>query len=97
MVCGLLRARDGPRENIFSFQLTYDFALMLKPGGDSAYERGGDARRKFWIKPLRKTNLGVAQPFLTPKSDHFKLWLDESSKYNELKIYNFLIFLRVQP
>ena len=33
MVCGLLRARDGPRENIFSFQLTYDFALMLKPGG----------------------------------------------------------------
>ena len=22
--------------------------------GDSAYERGGDARRKFWIKPLRR-------------------------------------------
>ena len=43
MICGLLRARDGPRENI-----AYDFALMLKPGGrDSAYERGGDARRKF--------------------------------------------------
>ena len=48
--------------------------------GDSAYEKGGDARRKFWIKPLMETNLGVAQPFLTPKSDHFKLWLHESSK-----------------
>ena len=45
---GLLRARDAPRENIFSFQLAYGFASMLKPGGgDSAYERGGDARRKF--------------------------------------------------
>ena len=22
-------------------------------GGDSAYERGGNARRKFWIKPLK--------------------------------------------
>ena len=30
---GLLRARDAPRENIFSFQLAYGFALMLKPGG----------------------------------------------------------------
>ena len=33
------------------------------PGGDSAYERGGDARRKFWIKPLKETDLGVAQAF----------------------------------
>ena len=45
------------------------------PGGDSAYERGGNARQKFWIKPLKETNL-----FLTPKSGHFKLWLHESSK-----------------
>ena len=29
-------------------------------GGDSAYERGGDARRKFLIKPLKETDLGVA-------------------------------------
>ena len=35
-------------------------------GGDSAYERGGDARRKFWIKPLKETNLGVAQAFFDP-------------------------------
>ena len=36
------------------------------PGGDSAYERGRDARRKFWIKPLEETDLGVAQAFFDP-------------------------------
>ena len=36
------------------------------PGGDSAYERGGGARRKFWIKPLKETDLGVAQAFFDP-------------------------------
>ena len=35
-------------------------------GGDSAHERGGDARRKFWIKPLKETDLGVAQGFFDP-------------------------------
>ena len=35
-------------------------------GGDSAYERGGDARRKFWIKHLKETDLGVAQAFFDP-------------------------------
>ena len=48
------------------------------PGGESAYERGGDARRKFWIKPLKETDLGVAQVFLTPKRDHVKtqtIWI----------------------
>ena len=35
-------------------------------GGDSAYERGGDARRKVWIKPLMETDLGVAQAFFDP-------------------------------
>ena len=35
-------------------------------GGDSAYERGVDARRKFWIKPLKETDLGVAQAFFDP-------------------------------
>ena len=32
--------------------------------GKLPYERGGDARRKFWMKPLKGTSLGVAQPFL---------------------------------
>ena len=35
-------------------------------GGDSAYEGGTDARRKFWIKLLKETDLGVAQAFLDP-------------------------------
>ena len=33
---------------------------------DSAYERGGDARRKFSIKPLKETDLGVAPAFFDP-------------------------------
>ena len=32
--------------------------------GGLPHERGGDARRKFWIKPLKGTNLGVVQFFL---------------------------------
>ena len=32
-------------------------------GGGSAYKRGGDACRKFWIKPLKETDLGMAQAF----------------------------------
>ena len=35
-------------------------------GGDSAYERGGDSRRKFWINPLKETDLGVAQASFEP-------------------------------
>ena len=35
-------------------------------GGVSAYERSGDARRKFWIKTLKETDLGVAQAFFHP-------------------------------
>ena len=35
-------------------------------GGDSAYEGGTDARGKFWIKPLKETDLGVAQAFFDP-------------------------------
>ena len=34
--------------------------------GDSAYERGVDARRKFWIKTLKETDLGVAKAFFDP-------------------------------
>ena len=33
---------------------------------DSAYEMGGDARRKFRIKPLKETDLCVAQAFFDP-------------------------------
>ena len=61
------------RCNIFSFS---DIAVMIATiaqgsggGGGSAYERGGDARRRFWIKPLKETDLGdlgVAQAFFDP-------------------------------
>ena len=49
----------------------------LKPGGGGgggglSYEGYGDARRKFWIKPLKETTLGMAQAFWFPKRDHFK-------------------------
>ena len=46
--------------------------VLLVTPGVSAYERGEDARRKFWIKPLKETDPGVAQAFLTPKRDHVK-------------------------
>ena len=36
------------------------------PGGRKGGERGGDARLKFWIKPLKETDLGVAQTFFDP-------------------------------
>ena len=35
-------------------------------GGDSAYERGGDARRQFWMKPLKKTDPGRGASFFWP-------------------------------
>ena len=43
-------------------------SCLCCPGGDGdpAYERGGDARWKFWIKPLKETDLGGAQAFLDP-------------------------------
>ena len=47
--------------------------------GGLAYERGGDARRKFWIKPLKETDLCVGQAFLTPKRDHIKTQTNEKT------------------
>ena len=35
-------------------------------GGNSAYEMGGGARRKFWIKPLEETDPGIIQAFFYP-------------------------------
>ena len=46
--------------------LTITTKLQSPGAGDSAYERGGDARRKFWIKPLKETDLGVPQAFFDP-------------------------------
>ena len=40
--------------------------LTFIRGEDSAYERGGNARRKFLSKTLKETDLGVAQAFFDP-------------------------------
>ena len=45
---------------------TLSLRETVTPGGDSAYERGGDARRKFSIEHLKETDLGVAQAFFNP-------------------------------
>ena len=37
---------------------------IKRPGGGLPYEKGGDARREFWIKHLEEINSGLAQPFL---------------------------------
>ena len=56
---------------------------MQSPGEDSAYERVGDARRKFWIKPVKETDLGVAQAFLTPKRDEKIYICPEHPKWDQ--------------
>ena len=38
----------------------------LQTQGELPYEKIGDARRKFWIKPLKETNLGVVQALFDP-------------------------------
>ena len=42
--------------------------LSSPPGGGLPYETDGDARRKIRIKPLKETNLGVAQALFEPKT-----------------------------
>ena len=68
--CYCLRADlSCTRKNEENKQETGDVctqACNSRGGGDSAYEDGTDARRKFWIKPLKETDLGVAQAFFDP-------------------------------
>ena len=61
---------------------------ILAPGGGLPYERGGDSRRKFWIKPQKETNLGVAKPFFGPLKETI-LNFDYMNGVNKkkLKIY----------
>ena len=64
------------RAHVFAAQWTDSHRTLTHRGGggDSAYERDGDARRKFWIKPLKETDRSGRGPsfFLTPKGDHVK-------------------------
>ena len=50
----------------------------LNGPGDSYMKGAGILVGNFELNPQKKTNLGMSQPFLTPKTDHFKLWLHES-------------------
>ena len=45
--------------------------IYIGAGGGLPYERDGDDRRKFWIKPLKEINLGVVQPFFDPLKRSF--------------------------
>ena len=42
------------------------YSTIKIPGGETPHMKGGDARQKFWIKPLKETGLGVAQAFFDP-------------------------------
>ena len=41
-------------------------ADSIIPEGRLRIWTGWDARRKFWIKPLKETDLGVVQAFFDP-------------------------------
>ena len=47
-------------------KLQSHLGFYIRGGGGLCIWKGGDARRKFWIKRLKKTDLGVAQAFFDP-------------------------------
>ena len=59
--------RQGLLINLVGVEKSNVIVFSADRGGNSAYERGGDARRKFRIKPLKETDLGVAQAFFDPQ------------------------------
>ena len=65
---------EGRREGDYLTAAIISNIVHWGGGEGSADERGGDARRKFWIKPLKETALGVAQALFHPytKRDHVK-------------------------
>ena len=40
--------------------------IRVQAPGALPFERGGEARQKFWVKPLKETNLGMGPPFFLP-------------------------------
>ena len=49
-----------------SSSASVDRILQARGAPHMKDERGGDTRRKFWIKPLKETDPGVAQAFFDP-------------------------------
>ena len=60
--------KTSVKNDIFGLKWGQEFENRAghRGGGDSAYERGGDFRRKFWIKP-RRPIWAWPKLFLTPK------------------------------
>ena len=63
------------------------FWATAQGGGDFAYERVGMLIRNFELSPLKETNNGMAQDFLTPKRDHIQNILPGNTG---MYFYNFL-------
>ena len=63
--------KDAESRDLWEVTCWYVYtSIQVKnnPGGGGGELRGGggDAGRKFWIKPLKETDLGVAQAFFHP-------------------------------
>ena len=64
--------REKHRYNNILLLVKFDFRVILiwfrlnPQEGDSRYVKGGAAHRKFWIKPLKETDVDVAQVFFDP-------------------------------
>ena len=70
---------DVSRCHAVTLSRCHAICMFLTRGG-LPYERAGGAHRKFWIKPDKKTNLGVASLLLTPQIDKFQHnWLKKRS------------------
>ena len=52
--------------NVLAFKILLSEAYFYPGGGDLPYKRNEDGRRKIRIKPLKETNLGVAQAIFHP-------------------------------
>ena len=79
---GVQKLHRPKSQPVFSeaFQMEWWEPFPWGGGGDSAYERGGDACRKFEFNLQRRPIWAWPNLFLTPKSDHIKLRLHESSQ-----------------
>ena len=66
---------------------TLNWSLCAKNGIQQIFLILGDAPRKFWIKPLKETDLGVAQAFFDPLKEtmlkHRQLYLFPRAALNE--------------
>lgn len=59
------------RRHPFLYVIVLEWFSMRGGGGRGLrYEKDGDTRRKFWIRPLKETKLSVAQAFSDPEKKY---------------------------